>query len=280
MRVLFTGSSSFTGYYFLKEINKQKIKTFAIFSRNISSYKKNYQKEILKSELKYIKPRLNIKFGSPKYLKLIQNEKIDTICFHHFIVGNLDKEYKFRVNLKKILKNLEEVIYYLSLNGKTTILYTSSVYQRISAKNSYINDQSRINYGFTKQILFQILKYFCKKNKINLIDFELQNPIGQFEKENSLPFYIASSFFEKSKINLNHPSRIFKYQFIDKISKDYVKVLINKKKYQSKYKKNTVLEFKNILFNNFTKVSKQKTKNSFWNSYYKYYRKLHAVNKN
>ena len=104
MRVLFTGSSSFTGYYFLKEINKQKIKTFAIFSRNISSYKKNYQKEILKSELKYIKPRLNIKFGSPKYLKLIQNEKIDTICFHHFIVGNLDKEYKFRVNLKKNFK--------------------------------------------------------------------------------------------------------------------------------------------------------------------------------
>ena len=33
MSILFTGSSSFTGYHFLKEINKNKIKTFAIFSK-------------------------------------------------------------------------------------------------------------------------------------------------------------------------------------------------------------------------------------------------------
>ncbi len=280
MRVLFTGSSSFTGYHFLEEINKHKIKTFAIFSRKRFLYKKNYQKKIINSKMKYIKPKLNTTFGSNNYLKLIQNEKINTICFHHFIVGNLDEKYKFNENLKKLLENLEKVISCLSVNNNPTILYTSSVYQRISAKSSYLNDQSRINYGLTKLILFQILKYHCKKHKIKLIDFELQNPIGQYEKENSLPFYVASSFFKKTKTVLNHPRRIFKYEFINKISKDYVKVLINRKKYNSKYKKNTVSEFRKILFKNFKNVKENKPKNLFWRSYYNYYRNLNASIRN
>lgn len=278
MRVLFTGSSSFTGYHFLDQINKKKIKTFAIFSKQRSYYKKNYQKKILSSKLKFVKPKLNTKFGSNKFLKIIKEEKIDTICFHHFIVGNLDQKYKFNQNLKKLLLNLDSVVYYLAQNSNPCIIYTSSVYQRISTNSSYLNDNSRINYGLTKLILFQILKYHCNKNKIKLIDFELQNPIGQFEKENSLPYYIAKSYFDRSETILNHPKRIFKYEFIDKISKDYVKVLNNKKRCKSKYKKNSVLEFRKILFTNFNKVEKRKVNNTFWKKYYNYYKELNAVN--
>ena len=278
MKILFTGSSSFTGYHFLDQINKKKIKTFAIFSKKSFSYKKSYQKRILSSKLKFVKPKSNIKFGSSKFLKIIKEEKIDTICFHHFIVGNLDQKYKFKQNLKKLLLNLEKVTFYLAQNSNPAIIYTSSVYQRISANNSYLNDNSRINYGLTKLILFQLLKYHCNKNKIKFIDFELQNPIGQFEKSNSLPYSIAKSYFEKSEIILNHPERIFKYEFIEKISKDYVKVLKSRKKYKSKYKKNSISEFKKILFINFHKVEKTKFKNTFWKKYYSYYKELNAIN--
>ena len=202
MRVLFTGSSSFTGYHFLDQINKEKIKTFAIFSKQRSFYKKSYQKRILSSKFKFVKPKINTKFGSNNFLKIIKKEKINTICFHHFIVGNLDHKYKFNQNLKKLLLNLDRVIFYLSQNSNPCIIYTTSVYQRISTNSSYLNDNSRINYGLTKLILFQILKYHCKKSKIKLIDFELQNPIGQFEKENSLAYYVAKSYFDGSETKL------------------------------------------------------------------------------
>jgi len=33
MKILFTGSSSFTGYYFLNELNKNKIECHAIFTK-------------------------------------------------------------------------------------------------------------------------------------------------------------------------------------------------------------------------------------------------------
>ena len=145
-------------------------------------------------------------------------------------------------------------------------------------KRSYLNDNSRINYGLTKLILFQILKYHCHKNKVKFIDFELQNPIGQFEKENSLPYYIAKCYFDKSDVILHYPKRIFKYEFINKISKDYVKVLKSKKKFKSKYKKNSVLEFKKIMFTNFNKIKKIKVKNNFWKKYYNYYKELNAFN--
>ena len=93
-----------------------------------------------------------------------------------------------------------------------------------------------------------------------------------------LPYYIAKCYFDKSDVILNYPKRIFKYEFINKISKDYVKVLKSKKKFKSKYKKNSVLEFKKILFTNFNKVKKIKVKNNFWKKYYNYYKELNAVN--
>lgn len=278
MRLLFTGSSSFTGYHFLEEINKKKIKTFAIFTKQRSCYKKSYQKNILSLKLKFINPILNTKFGSNKFLKIIKEKKINTLCFHHFIVGNLNRNYQFYQNLKKLLLHLEKVVYCLAQNSNPCVIYTSSVYQNISSNNSYLNDESRINYGFTKLIIFQILKYHCKKNKIKLIDFELENPIGQFEKENSLPYIIAKSYFNKSEIKLNYPERKFKYEFISKISRDYTKVVKSKKKHKSKYKKISVLEFKKTLFTNFNKIKKKKFKNNIWKKYYNYYEKLNAVN--
>ena len=277
MKVLFTGSSSFTGYYFLKEINKNKIKTFAVFSREKKEYKKIFQKEILNSKMRYIVPCKKVNFGSKKYIDIIKKENINVICFHHFIVGNLNNKYDFNKNLKKLLQNIEEVIFQLSLNKNSSIIYTSSVYQKISSSRKYLNDKSRINYGYTKLILSQILKYMCKKYKIKFINFELQNPIGKFEKENSLPFYIASSFFNKNKIKLENPRRIFKYQFIENISKDYVKALINKKNLKSRYKTNSVEGFKEILLNQFKDKEINKKKKFFWTDYYKYYEKLNGL---
>mgnify|MGYP000864598050 CR=1 FL=1 len=280
MKILFTGSSSFTGYHFLKEINKNKIKTYAVFSKKINNYKDAYQKEILDSKLKYVKPISNLKFGSKKYIKIIKEKKIDTICFHHFIVGNLNDRYNFNKNLKILLKNIEEVIQTLSNNKKPTIIYTSSVYQRISTKYEYINDKSRINYGFAKLILNQVLSFMCKKKKIQFINFELQNPIGKFEKKNSLPYYVSNCFLNDKEIKLKNPNRIFTYQFIDFISKDYAKVLKYKKNIKSKYKKNTIYQFKNLFIKKLERYKKKNNLDNFWSEYLKYYISLDGIYKN
>lgn len=277
MKILFTGSSSFTGYYFLKELNKNKIESFAIFSKKKKTYKKNYQRDILNNKMKYIKPISNVSFGSKKYTNIIKTKKINILCFHHFIVGNLNNKYNFNSNLKKLLKNIETVVKELSKNKNSSIIYTSSVYQKISSNLRYLNDKSRVNYGYTKLILSQILRYMCKKYKVKFVNFELQNPIGKFEKKNSLPYYIASSFFKKKNIKLDNPERIFKYQFIEIISKDYVKTLKIKKFVKSKYKSNLVKEFKEKLLDKFNSKEIKKTNKYFWSDYYKYYKNLNEI---
>lgn len=280
MKVLFTGGSSFTGYHFLKELNKNKIECHAIFTKKKIFYRLDHQKKILNFEFSHINPYFDIKFGSKKFINLIKEKKINTLCFHHFLVGDLNKKYNLNQNLNSLLKNIDKVIYNLSLNTKPSVIYTSSIYQKISLLNGYKLDQSRINYGFAKIIVSNIIRYLCKKYKIKFIDFELQNPIGSFEKESSLPSYLASSFFKKKQVKLYNPNRLFQFQFIDKIAQDYFKSISKNKKINSKYFKTSVDNFKIIFYENFNKLKNRKKINSLWKNYYIYYQKLNENTKN
>lgn len=280
MKVLFTGSSSFTGYHFLKELNKNKIECHAIFTKKKNFYRLDNQKKILNFEFTHINPYVDIKFGSKKFINIIKEKKINTLCFHHFLVGNLNTKYNLNQNLTTLLKNINEVIYNLSLNKTPSVIYTSSIYQKISLLNGYKSDQSRINYGFAKIIVSNIISYLCKKYKIKFIDFELQNPIGCFEKQSSLPSYIASCFFKKKQIKINNPNRLFQFQFIDKIAQDYCKSILKSKKINSKYFKTSVDNFKIVFLENFNKLKNRKKTNSLWKNYYIYYQKLNENKKN
>ena len=278
MTVLFSGSSSFTGYHFLKEMNKKKIKTIAIFSKKKSFYRDTKSKEIIDSKLKFIEPCVNTLFGSKKYIKKIKEYKIDTICFHHFNVGNLNYKHNFQRNLKQTIHNLENVVSHLSLNKKPKIIYTSSVYQKISNKNEYLNDNSRIQYGLSKLTVNNVLKYLCGKYKIKFINIELKNPIGIFEKKKSLPYYLANNYFQKNQINLDNPKRIFKYSLISEISKNYVKSIEINKCVKSKYININVFQFMNLLFRKFELVKNKKIKNKFWVEYYNHYKNIYENN--
>ena len=182
--------------------------------------------------------------------------------------------------MNTLLKNIDKVVYNLSLNKTPTIIYTSSIYQKISLLNGYKSDQSRINYGFAKTIVSNIIGYLCKKYKVAFIDFELHNPIGCYEKRSSLPSYIASGFFKKKQIKINNPKRIFQFQFIDKIAEDYYKSASKSKKVNSKYFKTSVDNFKKVFLKNFNKLKNRKKTNSLWKKYYIYYKKLNENKKN
>ena len=195
-------------------------------------------------------------------------------------MGNLNLKYNLNRNLSLLLKNIDNVLYNLSLNKNPLLIYTSSIYQKISILNKYKTDRSRVNYGYTKTIIGNILKYLCNKYRIKYIDFELQNPIGLYEKEVSLPSYLASVFFSKSKIELHNPERQFKFQFIEKIANDYYKSILKRKKVRSIYFKTSVNNFKNIFFNNFKRLQSKKKFTTPWGKYYKYYKKVYENKKN
>lgn len=280
MKIIFCGSSSFSGYHFLTELNKKKIECHAIFTKKKKFYRFENQKKILNFKFNYINPHVNIKFGSKNFIDIIKTKKINTLCFHHFVVGNLNTKYNLNQNLNKLLKNIDEVIYNLSFNKTPLLIYTSSIYQKISLLKGYKLDESRINYGFAKTIVSNVISYLCKKHKVKFIDFELQNPIGCFEKRSSLPSYTASCFFKKKEIKINNPNRLFEFQFIEKIAKDYYKSIITGKKVNSKYIKSSVKNFKIVFLKNFTKLKNRKKTSSLWKKYYIYYKKLNENKKN
>ena len=79
--ILFTGSTSFTGYYFVKKLS-EKNKLILTIKHKRSWYLKNDLKRIYIQDFekkKNISIFYNCKFGDDNFLNIIRNSKIDII---------------------------------------------------------------------------------------------------------------------------------------------------------------------------------------------------------
>ena len=84
MKILFLGTSSFTGFHFVNYLSKKKNNTITC----LLTKKKNEYNSIRFNRIKNLSKKKNIKliykikFGDPKFIKLIK-KNFDIICLHH-----------------------------------------------------------------------------------------------------------------------------------------------------------------------------------------------------
>ena len=96
MIIIFTGSSSFTGYHFIQEFNQQGFKPIVTFSKKKSYYlkKNNNRKKRVIELCKKNECHFNMPFSSTRLLKLLGKlDKVDFFCHH----ASETKNYKSRL---------------------------------------------------------------------------------------------------------------------------------------------------------------------------------------
>ena len=225
MKILFVGVSSFTGYHFVKKLSEnKKYKITCTLTKNFNSYN-----SIKFERLKLIKNNKNInlinktKFGDKKFIQLLIKNKFDIICLHHALTKNYNSNLKF--NLKKSLientRNIETV--FKIIDRKTIVIVSNTVFQKIKSKNY----ESVNNYGISKSISYDKIKYFCKKYKLKYKSIFITNPWGTLE-EKKLNFYLIKKWIENKNPIISHPNYIRDNIYIDKLSKLYKKIVLSK----------------------------------------------------
>ncbi len=227
MKILFLGSSSFTGFHFVYNLSKNKNnEIICLFTKKQSDYHSIRANRInilrKKSNIKFV---YQIKFGDLKFIRLIKKEKFDVLCLHHAETNNYndDRRFKFKKSISKNTKNINEV--FQNLDKRIFILISNTIFQEIKIKKyNAVN-----NYGKSKSITYQKLREICEKYKFRFKSIYITNPWGIYE-EKRLNYYLIRSWIKGEEATVKFPNYIRDNIFIDKLTKQYVKLLNSKSK--------------------------------------------------
>lgn len=187
MKVLFTGSSSFTGFWFIKSLVKYGYEVDAIYTKKSVDNYNGIRKTRVSSLKEIANPIWNCVFGDSKFISLLEQNNYDLICHHAAHVENYkSNEFDIPAALKANTFNLLQVLDLLKQN-KSKLIITGSVFE---AEEGIGSDEIFSPYGLSKSMTSQIIKYHCTRKNIPLGKFIIPNPFGPFEDARFTTFLI------------------------------------------------------------------------------------------
>lgn len=195
MNIIFTGSSSFTGMWFIEELSKAGHSVTATFLRPFDKYlgiKKERLEKVKSSAFSLID---NCPFGSESFFELIESKSHwDLLCHHAADVTNYKNlDFDYIEAVRKNTNNIDKVLKKLQEKGCNKVLLTGSVFEQREGIGS---DELRAvsPYGLSKGLTADIFKYYCNIRNINLGKFVIPNPFGPYEEDKFTSFLIKNWF--------------------------------------------------------------------------------------
>ena len=220
-RVLFTGLSSFTGYWFTEKLAEKGYKVVGCLSHNKSDYNSD-QTERLNQANSSIRIEQNVSFGSESFLQLISDFKPEVFSFHHALVaGYKDPSFNVDNAILNNLNNYQEVIKRLTESGCKQIIMTRSIFEKGLGKTDVESDISP--YGHSKRKTFETFSQAVPKD-IKLRSFVICNPVGRYEG-NNLTSYLIKCWIEAKPASLMQPKLVRDYVPIDLLSNSYAQFI-------------------------------------------------------
>jgi UDP-glucose 4-epimerase len=182
MKILFTGGSSFTGFWFIRELAAAGHSVTAIFRKEAEEYADVTRRNRVALASATSRPIYGCSFGDEKFLALITEGGWNLLCHHAADVTDY-KSPNFDVvaALRNNTHNLAAVLDALQAAGCHRLLLSGSVFESGEGAGSQgLPDFSP--YGLSKALTGRLFTYYCERNGIGLGKFVIPNPFGPFEE--------------------------------------------------------------------------------------------------
>lgn len=233
MRILFTGASSFTGFWFVRALVAAGHEVTAIVRNPLEKYQDTRLErlKILNSECNLC---FNIDYGSDTFIQLIEANAFDLFCHHAADVTNY-KSPDF--DPVKALNNnsgpLPKILEKLKKTGCTRLLLTGSVFEQGEGSGS--DDLRAVSpYGLSKGLTSALFKYYAAVAGFSLGKFVIPNPFGPYE-EPRFTTYLAKNWLEGKTVNVSMPDYVRDNVPVSLLAKAYVRFaeeLVREKRYK------------------------------------------------
>jgi len=182
MKILFTGGSSFTGFWFIRELATAGHNVIAIFRRRADEYPDEVRRQRVALASQAVRSVYGCSFGDERFLALIREGDWDLLCHHAADVTNYKSpDFDAVAALRNNTHNVPAVLEALGAAGCRRLLLTGSVFEGgEGAGCEGLPDFSP--YGLSKALTAQVFRFYCARAEIGLGKFVIPNPFGPYEE--------------------------------------------------------------------------------------------------
>lgn len=202
LNILFSGASSFTGFWFVKALVAQRHRVTAFLKRPKTSYE-GTRKERVEALYSLCEVIDNCPYGSETFFTLL-NHPFNVFCHHAADVTNYKSpDFDPVEALKNNVGPIQRLLVTLEKKGCQRLVLTGSVFEPGEGAGS---DQLRAvsPYGLSKGLTWQMFTYYASLTGISLGKFVIPNPFGPYE-ELRFTSLVAQHWLEEKPFHVSMP---------------------------------------------------------------------------
>lgn len=207
MRILFTGASSFTGYWFVQRLAAQGHEVVMPMRQRREAYT-DVRGERVAAVAKCGEVVYECSFGDQRFAELIaSSSRWDVLCHHAADVTNyksmdFDVSAALRNNTHQLRPSLEA----LAERGCRRVVLTGSVFEPGEGAGSE-GLPAFSPYGLSKALTAQVAAYDAQVAGLHLGKFVIANPFGPYE-EPRFTQYLLRTWFEGGTASVRTPDYV------------------------------------------------------------------------
>jgi UDP-glucose 4-epimerase len=190
MKILITGGSSFTGYWFIRELAARRHAITAVVRGNKEQYT-GLRKDRIDQVAQWADIVWNCSFGEEGFLQLL-NKGYDAVCHHGAQVENYKSpDFDVAAALHSNTLHTRLVFEKLKAVGTRKFVITGTVFEA----NEGLGNPPLVAfspYGLSKSFSWEVFRYWSWKLSIPVTKFVIPNPFGPYEEPRFCNFLIQT----------------------------------------------------------------------------------------
>ncbi len=207
MKVLLTGASSFTGYWFARALNEAGAHVVAPLRDAVANYRDGARAQRVRRLSEAAEIVEAAPFGSDRFIDLAAAGGYGVLCHHAALVGDYrSPDFDVPAALQENTANLRAVLEPLARDGLNSVVMTGSVFeQNEGAGETPLAAFSA--YGLSKGLTAEVVRHRCREFGLRYGKFVIPNPFGPLEEPRFCAYLVRT--WRKGEIaRVNTPSYI------------------------------------------------------------------------
>ena len=181
MRILLTGASSFTGYWFAHELSAAGHSVAATFTHASLSDYQGVRHARVQRLLEDCAPVFDCRFGDDRFLRAIHDVQPDVLCHHAaFVTDYKSPSFDYVQALAVNTHRVADVFERLAAIDCNRVVFTGTVFEEQEGAGSEPL-VSFSPYGLSKALSDRVLRHYGLERHLSLGKFVIPNPFGPWE---------------------------------------------------------------------------------------------------